>query len=555
MQTSPRANGEQTSFDTFVQRLDDTLHELRPRDDELGGASIGELVARRSSTADEAEARKLTTALHERFAHPLASFSFALLALPLAFAGRRASRAAGAITGLIAALSYYGLAQLGGGLVANRVVSAAAGAWLPNAVVTLVALLMLVRRDRIAPSPFSSRRRARDDRRASRPSRATRRPPRFVLPRYVARQFAGMFLVAFGLLLVGYVIVDVLERLQWFARFDAGPGQVARFYALRIPLITSRVLSPALLLGTALTISIMSSQHELVAIRACGVSMSRVVVPILLIAAAATPCLLALNEVVLPITNTALDRYKTIDIKRRDGTPGALETMVWLGRTGSRLVQAMRLAPTLDRADDLSIFDLDHDGMPVSRLDARSARHVGDGIWELTDARQNEVSESGLREVPGTNRTDLGETPRGRVDVMHLGLAELAALIRDDGALGLDTRALRTDWHSRLATPLACLLLPAVALALANHGPPFPGAAMMLLLSTLLAIGHTLLVSVTTALGYGGWLPPFVAGWAPMIMLAGLAWLAVVRPAASDSPGRSLSRLRTRVLARLPRIV
>ena len=541
LQASPRANGEQTSFDTFAQRLDDSLQALRARENELDQVATGELAARLAAAADDAEARKIGVALHRRVAYPLASFGFALLALPLALGGRRASRASGAVTGLVAALCYYGLVQLGDGLVAAGAASAAAGAWLPNLVVVGLAATLLVRR---AHPALWSRRRPRRAAAVAVPTARRRRtrPPRFVLTRWVARQFAGMFLVAFALLLIGYLLVDVLERLQWFARFDAAPAQVVRFYALRVPLIASRVLSPALLLATALTVSVMASQNELVALRACGISMTRVVVPILAIGALAAPCLLALDELVLPATNTALDRYKTIDIKRRDGTPAPLETMIWLGAAGRRLVQAMRLAPDLDEAHELSIFELGTDGLPLTRVDARAARHVGDGVWELTDALGTEVAGGGLREVPVADHTALGDTPHGRVDVTHLGLTELARLIRDDVRLGLDTRALRTDWHARLAAPLACILLPAIALALADSGPPFPRPGVMLLVSTVLALAHLVAVSIATALGYGGFLPPSVAGWAPMAMLAVLAATPRLRVAAGRARARGARR-------------
>jgi lipopolysaccharide export LptBFGC system permease protein LptF len=61
-----------------------------------------------------------------------------------------------------------------------------------------------------------------------------------------------------------------------------------------------------------------------------------------------------------------------------------------------------------------------------------------------------------------------------------------------------------------------------VALFFAIGGPPFPGPALTLLTSTALGVGYILLTGVCASLGYGGFLPPSLAGWAPLAALAAL---------------------------------
>ena len=84
-------------------------------------------------------------------------------------------------------------------------------------------------------------------------------------------------------------------------------------------------------------------------------------------------------------------------------------------------------------------------------------------------------------------------------------------------------------FRSKLAAPFACLLLPAVALFFAISGPPFPGPALTVLTSSVLGVGYILLTSVCASLGYGGFLPPSLAGWAPPAGLAALAGMLARR--------------------------
>ena len=84
----------------------------------------------------------------------------------------------------------------------------------------------------------------------------------WALQRYVARSFLQLLGLSFAVLLAAYLVVDVLERLQWFARFNATAYEAVRFYGLRIPLLVSRIVPMALLVATALLVSLMGVRGE-----------------------------------------------------------------------------------------------------------------------------------------------------------------------------------------------------------------------------------------------------------------------------------------------------
>jgi lipopolysaccharide export system permease protein len=95
------------------------------------------------------------------------------------------------------------------------------------------------------------------------------------------------------------------------------------------------------------------------------------------------------------------------------------------------------------------------------------------------------------------------------------GEYRLAHEIQNAEVSGYDTTTYRVDLHVKIAAPLACLLLPAIALFFAIGGPPFPGTALTILVSIVLGVSYILLTGVGASLGYGGFLPPYTAGWGP----------------------------------------
>jgi lipopolysaccharide export system permease protein len=173
-----------------------------------------------------------------------------------------------------------------------------------------------------------------------------------------------------------------------------------------------------------------------------------------------------------------------------------------------------RLDPELGHARDIVIYEIGKNFLPLSRVDATSGQHIGNGVWQLKDAVRVEVGPEGrLVEVAAAPIAQLGEDAPAEVDTMHLPIEDLRALIAEAEAEGREAAAFRTDLHVKIAAPLACILLPFLALLFSSSGPPFPSSALTLMLSVGAAVLYTLGTGVGASLGHGGALPPVLAGW------------------------------------------
>ena len=583
----PQQGGGETRFNRFSTTLEGYAIAKDASEDRLARASLASLARLAADPGPSPRlALQAHTEFHRRFASPAACLVFGLLAVALVLQSRQLSRATSGIAGLFVTIAYYGLVQLGEGLAQAQILGVGVSAWLPNITIGSFALLLLYQGElkaktawsigRLTRPAFRPVQRIRFQRALLRargvvahyffePVRrlCARRYPlsryivrqylqrirfqrallrargvvahyffepvrrlcarRYLLSRYIARQYLQMLGVAFGLLLVGYFLVDILRRFQQLARYQAESMEVVRFYAARLPLLASRILPMALLLATALTVSLLSAQRELIAVRACGIAASRALAPIFLIAALITPAYFLFNEIVVPQTNALADHLKETQIKNRGAGAQRLEKAIWY-RAGTHAYQATQLDPTLGKAQDLSIYELGTNGLPVSRTDARSASYVGQGMWELVDPVRVEISEQGLRTTPAEPLTQLGTTPRKKkVDTKSWNVQRLTQEIREAEAAGYQATAYRVDLHAKLALPLTCLLFPAVVLFFAVHGPPFPGPAPTFFASIILGVSYIVLSDVFISLGYGGFLPPSLAGWSVSGLLSILA--------------------------------
>jgi LPS export ABC transporter permease LptG len=523
---SPELGPRQLRFDHLRTTLP-ASEEARPRDpaDRFQAMSFEALGHAALDVGDHATALGATREWHRRFSLPVTTLLLGFLAVPLFLTRSHFSRSGGSVLGIAVTVATFALAQLGEGLTQAGVTDVAGGVWLPNAVLAALSAgsYWLARREGVmrrsldSPSERGSHLRALPGRR---PDKTHRR----ALPRYVSARYLQLATLAFGALLAAYLIVDVMERLDWFARYRATGGEVLRFYAARLPLLASRVVPMALLVASALLASLLAAEGELIGMRSCGIPAVRALAPVLLIVLAVTPLFFLLRNVVVPRTNALADELKQTEIKADyyEQLAESRKTAVW-HRSGSRVIEAARFDIERGDARELTIYQLGEDGLPVSRSDARSARHVGRGVWRLSGPSRLELAADRVTRVPARSYADLGDEFSDQVDSMHLSVAALGREIGLIEADGYDTTGLRVDYHVKWAEAFACIVLPFSVLLFAVTGPPFPAPAQTLLVSAILAVAHVLLTGVGTSLGYGGTLSPPVAGWLPNAAFAALA--------------------------------
>ena len=480
--------------------------------------------------------RRATTELHRRFAMPLAPLVFGLLVVPLFLGRAHFSRAGGIVMGLVATLAYYGLIQLGDGLIEGGRLGAAAGVWLPNGVMGAVAVafaLLLSRMssfgrhtDRPEPKKKSSAKQQQSEaveppveRRSAGRLRLHERP----LERYVAIRFVQTVLLCFGATLLGYFLVDLLERLDWFSLYAVTPYDLLLFYAGRLPLLASRVIPMALLIGTSLTVSLLAAHGEIGGMRACGISALRGLAPILVISAFIVPAFFAFENLVLPGTNSFYESTRR-QIVSKSGRTYTMPS-VWY-RTKNFVYEAEDVDPQVGTASDLKVYEMSEDHQPISRTDASSARHVGAGMWRLVDPVRVEIGEGGIVRVDAGPYARLGGGLQANMNTRQMSIFDLRRQADELLAAKLDAKPFLVGYYARWAGPLACFLLPAVALFFALKGPPYPGASVTAAVSVVLAVSFVLLSGVSTSLGSGGVLSPMMAGWTPSLVTGALAaWL------------------------------
>ncbi|CAN5277775.1 LptF/LptG family permease [soil metagenome] len=191
-----------------------------------------------------------------------------------------------------------------------------------------------------------------------------------ILTRYLLRAHLGPFLFAFGAL-TGVLLVNTLAKEMAKLAGKGLPLEViGRFFVLFLPAQVALTLPMAVLVAVLYTFSRLASENEITAIKASGIDLKRLLIPLFAAAAIITLGMLYFNDRVLSTSNYQL-RQLMVDIGRKSPTfvlrAGVINTIPSQQGQPRYYLRANRIDMTANRLFDVVIYD---------RSDPRAARTI-----------------------------------------------------------------------------------------------------------------------------------------------------------------------------------
>jgi LPS export ABC transporter permease LptG/LPS export ABC transporter permease LptF len=459
--------------------------------------------------------------LYSRLARSISIVLLPLLAIPLAFAAKKTRRSFGIVMGGALLMAFHHGVNFVKNVSRDGDPDPAAGfAILCGAFTLFVLALFVSSRSLPSHSPVTDllgRLRLGSYRPGL--SRARLLPlPGGTIGAYVAGGLALWTLAAVATVLLLLQMVDLIERSDDFAARQLGPSDVAHYMLLRLPILFQQTIGIAALAGAMFALLRLTRFSEMVAIRAAGVSLPRLLLMLLPVAASLSVLSLLLAEYAVPARHIELASWW-----RGNAFAPAPPEARWF-RIGGDIVRIDDASATGREIHGLSVYRRSPDGLLIERFSAAAAK-ARPGGWALREV--SSVRMDGGKAVPTHAasriwRTDLDEAdlraliaspPRVSSRAARRALAGVAPV--DEGPPRFETRLQR-----RFAEPLVpiVMLLLALPLALASsrQGPSWP----LLLYPVLAGIAFLVSDGVLTLAAEAGMVAPWIGAWTAPICFA-----------------------------------
>jgi len=338
-----------------------------------------------------------------------------------------------------------------------------------------------------------------------------------VLSRHLLREFGGTFLLTLLAFVAIYILTEFFDRLDSFLGHGATPEQMARYFLLRIPFVLSQVTPFAVLVGSLVSLGLLARQNEFVALRACGVSVWQLAVPLFVAAIVITLTTLAWNETVVPTTARRARTIESVEIRKRAAATVFTGRDVWFhGAAGFYNIDKVSLR--LQTLYGVTIYQVGSDFQPARIIEIDEARWMG-SRWRFAGHQRTRIfAPEGARERPGLPRgftlpETLADFGAVEIEPEALGYGMLRRQIKDLKRKGVNTDDSLVDLHLKLALPAASIIMMLIAVPLATAGTRLTSFAASVGLGFVVGFAYFVVVAFAHAIGKDSSLPPMLAAW------------------------------------------
>ena len=557
-----------TSFARLILSIDpDTVFPratLLKGDNEMTIAELRAKMAENARAGLPSYSQRFT--IQQKFAFPVACLVLGVIGLALGVTNRKDGTFGGFVLGFVVVMIYYCVLWTARALAFSGKINPGFGAWVANIVFGAAGLALVAWRasfgeqgGRLLIPADRWRRLARPA--AGRPDPERRPPgrwgrvvlvvrvPRFEVPRprlldlYIARRYLRVFFLGLvGLLGLFYIstLIDMADRL---VRGSATTAMLLQYLYYETPRFAYYVIPMSALVATLVVIGSLTKDSELIVMRACGVSLYRSAVPLIVFAAMLSGVLFELQEHVLAYSNRRADALLHVMRGFPAQTFGVLDRRWIVGSQGA-IYHYDYFDPNRNVFSRLTAFDLD---VPSWRLGALTyANHVslvssaGPDDDHRFEWRGRQGWTRTFRTAAGTRRGLGGaveylpfasvrlrlEPPSyfktDEPDAERMTYGELKRYIAHLRASGFQVVPYVVQLQRKIAFPFVTLIMTLLAVPFAvTTGRR--GALYGIGVGIVLAIVYWTTQSVFGAVGAGGLISPMLAAWAANILFGAAA--------------------------------
>ncbi len=314
-------------------------------------------------------------------------------------------------------------------------------------------------------------------------------------------------------------------------KYKIPASSLIAFYVYYAPTIILQAAPTAVLLSAIYLLSNLNKHNEITAMRSSGISLWRILAPLLIIGFLLSTVTFIINDRVIPVSSrisNMIRRDELEKVKQKSPTAKILENVAIYG-AGNRIVFARNYDTEKKTLGDIIIHEHDTSENLISKITASSGVWTGNG-WKFYKVIMYHIDNAGKilgepefyteRMIPLKERP--GDFANREWKSDFVSYRELKRYISNFKGVGTKvTRNLLVDLHYKIAFPLISLIIILI-------GSPFAlittrgGVLMGIGMSIAIGLLYYAVIAISLAFGKAGFLPPIVAAWLGNILFAGL---------------------------------
>lgn len=494
----------------------------------------------RAQHSDHAKSRWYWIEFHRRFALAASCLVLMLVGIPLGLSSKKGGKSTGFILTILLVFLYYFALSAGIAFARQGKVSAPLGVWGADIAFALAGLILLFRVQHSSLDVISFRAVWKDLvqkfwRGGPRPQTAEstsllrKGGSRFplILDDYVLRQF----LEYLGLVLATFVVLTLVfsffELLGDIVRNRIALITVGEYLVNVVPSMLYLMTPLSVLIAVLVTFGLLQKSNELTAMKATGISLYRLVVPVLVLAGMLSVALFAFDQFYLPHANKRQDALRN-EIKGKPAQTYLNPQHKWIFGQHHEIYYYEFFDSERNQFANLSVFDLDPKAFALTERTFATRVFWNDSLrkwifergWVRTLAPTNVKD---YRTFDVTTFSDIDEPPgyfkKEVKQYSEMNFDELKSYIRELEQGGFEVVRLKVQLYKKLSFPLITLVMSILAIPFALSAGR-QGALRGVATAIGIAVVYWITSGLFEAMGNVNQLPAALAAWSPDVIFA-----------------------------------
>jgi LPS export ABC transporter permease LptG len=377
-----------------------------------------------------------------------------------------------------------------------------------------------------------------------------------ILDRYVIRNFLQVYFYCIAGFISIWLIFDISDNISTFIDEHVGLLLVARYYATQVPQVFIILLPVSLLLALLFTLGRMSRANEIVSMLTAGVSLPRVLLPLIGVGLLTVGASMAMNYSLAPHAEMARKLFLS---EARAQPERYIEGQIFRNRTDLRTWFVQNFRRGGNTFNNVQVLQQDaNDNIVTNYLAARAFYRPETKTWDLENVKvvhYDRVGNIADEQFYASLRIQhWSETPfrlgSANERAEFLSLSELQEYLHFNSDFPATLLApFRTHLQYRLALPWTCFVVVCIAAPL-GIGYSRRGVLSSVAAAVILVFSMNFLTHLFLALGEGDRVSPWVAAWTPNLIFTAIGlYLFYLRASNREAPGFHLFTAR-RIVAR-----
>ncbi len=350
-----------------------------------------------------------------------------------------------------------------------------------------------------------------------------------VLKWYILKTFLSFYLISAGSFVGIFLIGDFFERVDEFFSSDSPLSSMLLYYFYKIPFVLFYVAPQAVLLATVLAISSLAKTNEIIAMKACGFSITRITLPIIGVSVVIAFLVLANSEFIAPTTSQRMNHIFYVQV--RGGTSANyMETnKIWYKSKTGAIWNIDNYNPDNLTLNQINIFLTNNNQLIEKRIKAKKAVWVNQQ-WEFMDGTVRTFGPAGLENTEFfENRSFVvPEIPSDfltyRRRPEEMSLKNMYEEILEFRSEGKDVTRKWLNFNYRLSYPFIAVVLALVGIPLSLRSSRQGGLLFSVAVNLAIGVSFSFFYAMCVSLGRGGTFDPVFATWGPIALFTSIGF-------------------------------